>query len=101
MIWDVFRQSAPGEYHTHCGVVHAPDAEMAELYARVQHGRRKRANSLWVVPRSEVHEVDIDSPFRGATDRSYRFATAYAAEPAAEEVAESEVAQREEQEAEE
>ena len=50
MIWEVFRQEAAGDYHAHCGNVHAPDREMALLFAEVQHGRRKPTNSLWVVP---------------------------------------------------
>ena len=91
MIWEVFRQESAGDYHTHCGDVHAPDREMALLYAEVQHGRRKPTNSLWVVPQEEVGEVDTeDATFGGATDKSYRFAQAYDVEPAAEEVEASE-----------
>jgi ring-1,2-phenylacetyl-CoA epoxidase subunit PaaB len=78
VIWEVFRQEEAGEYHTYCGNVHAPDAEMAKLFAQIQHGRRKPTNSLWVVPREEVHEVDTDeATFGGATDKSYRWATTY------------------------
>jgi ring-1,2-phenylacetyl-CoA epoxidase subunit PaaB len=95
MIFEVFRQQEPGEYHTHCGNVHAPDAEMAKLFAQIQHGRRKQTNSLWVVPQRDVHEVDSqETTFGGTTDKSYRFATAYDVQPAAEEVAESEAEQR-------
>ena len=59
MIWEVFRQEENGEYHTHCGNVHAPDREMATQFAAIQHGRRKPTNSLWVVPKEEVAELDI------------------------------------------
>lgn len=98
MIFEVFRQEQPGEYHSHVGNVHAPDAEMAKLFAQIQHGRRKETNSLWVVPQKEVHEVDSDdATFGGTTDKSYRFATAYDVQPAADEVAESEAEQREAQ----
>ena len=91
MIWEVFRQESAGDYHTHCGDVHAPDREMALLYAEIQHGRRKPTNSLWVVPQEEVGEVDTeDATFGGATDKSYRFAQSYDVEPAAEEVEASE-----------
>lgn len=96
MIYEVFRQEEPGDYHTHCGNIHAPDAEMAKLFAQIQHGRRKQTNSLWVVPQTDVHEVDEDdTTFGGTTDKSYRFATAYDVTPAADEVAESEDEQRE------
>ena len=91
MIWEVFRQESAGGYHTHCGNVHAPDREMALLFAEVQHGRRKPTNSLWVVPKPEIGEVDTeDAAFGGTTDKSYRFARTYNVEPAAEEVEESE-----------
>lgn len=92
MIWEVFRQEKPGGYHTHCGNVHAPDAQMAKLFAEVQHGRRKPTNSLWVVPQQEVAEVDAeDANFGGTTDKSYRWAMTYnrVDESFAEEVAES------------
>lgn len=91
MIWEVFRQEQAGDYHTHCGNIHAPDREMALLFAEVQHGRRKPTNSLWVVPQEEVGEVDTeDAKFGGTTDKSYRFARTYNVEPAAEEVEASE-----------
>jgi ring-1,2-phenylacetyl-CoA epoxidase subunit PaaB len=78
MTWEVFRQEKTGAYHTHCGNVHAPDREMAKQFAAIQHGRRKPTNSLWVVPREEIGEIDSeDVAFGGVTDRSYRWATAY------------------------
>ncbi|WP_121740937.1 1,2-phenylacetyl-CoA epoxidase subunit PaaB [Natronorubrum halophilum] len=78
MIWEVFRQEKTGGYHTHCGNVHAPDREMAKQFAAIQHGRRKPTNSLWVVPRDEVGEIDSeDVAFGGTTDKAYRWATAY------------------------
>jgi ring-1,2-phenylacetyl-CoA epoxidase subunit PaaB len=96
VIFEVFRQSAPGEYHTHCGNVHAPDREMATLFAQVQHGRRRPVHSLWVVPRTEVTEVDDeDTAFGGTTDKGYRWAVNYDVAPATEEVADSEAEQAE------
>lgn len=78
MIWEVFRQERPGEYHTHCGSVHAPDREMAKQFAAIQHGRRTPTNSLWVAPREEIGEIDADEvAFGGTTDKSYRYATSY------------------------
>ena len=78
MIWEVFRQEKPGAYHTHCGNVHAPDREMAMQFAAIQHGRRKPTNSLWVVPKDEVGEIDSDDvAFGGTTDKGYRWTTAY------------------------
>ncbi|MFC6963810.1 1,2-phenylacetyl-CoA epoxidase subunit PaaB [Halocatena marina] len=97
MIWEVFRQEAPGKYHTHCGNVHAPDREMALLFAQVQHGRRKPTNSLWVVPKEEIGEVDAEeAEFGGTTDKSYRWVSAYNVDvDFAAEIAESDREQRE------
>ncbi len=78
MIWEVFRQEEQGGYHTHCGNVHAPDREMAKQFAAIQHGRRKPTNSLWVVPKGEIGEIDAeDVSFGGTTDKSYRWAPTY------------------------
>lgn len=97
MIWEVFRQEEAGKYHTHCGNVHAPDREMATMFAQIQHGRRKPTHSLWVVPQTEVSEVDEDdTSFGGETDKSYRWVMAYnRVDPSfAEEIADSESEQR-------
>ena len=92
MIWEVFRQEEAGDYHTHCGNVHAPDAEMAKLFAQIQHGRRKPTHSIWVVPQASVHEVDDeDTAFGGTTDKAYRWAMTYDTDASfAQEIADSE-----------
>ncbi|WP_410767612.1 1,2-phenylacetyl-CoA epoxidase subunit PaaB [Haloferax sp. DFSO60] len=97
MIWEVFRQDKPGDYHKHCGNVHAPDREMALQFAAIQHGRRMRTHSLWVVPQDEVGEISADEAnFGGSTDKTYRWATSYTdIEAAAPEVADSEREQAE------
>ena len=98
MIWEVFRQEKRGDYHQHVGNVHAPDQEMAKMFAQIQHARRMQTNSLWVVPQPEVGEVDTeDTTFGGRTDKSYRWALTYNDIDAsfAEEVADSENEQRE------
>jgi len=98
MIWEVFRQEKPGDYHRHVGNVHAPDRGMAELFAQIQHARRMTTNSLWVVPQDEVSEIDAeDANFGGTTDKSYRWAMTFNRVDAsfAAEVAESEDEQRE------
>jgi phenylacetate-CoA oxygenase PaaH subunit len=57
VIYEVFRQERKGTPFTHAGSVEAPDAEFAEAFAREQYGRRQESEALWVVARSEVHEV--------------------------------------------
>ena len=96
MIWEVFRQEKKGDYHEHCGNVHAPDREMALTFAQIQHARRKPTNSLWVVPKDEIGEVDAENAkFGGTTDKSYRWAMTFNTGAVAEEVAESEHEQAE------
>ena len=98
MIWEVFRKEDPGGYHVHCGNVHAPDHEMASLFAQIQHGRRKPVDNLWVVPQQEITAVDAEeAAFGGTTDKSYRWAMTYTQIDAhfAEEVAASEEEQEE------
>ena len=94
-IWEVFRQEERGDYHTHCGNVHAPDREMALQFAAIQHGRRKPTQSLWVVPQDAVGEVTADEmAFGGTTDKAYRWTMTYNLETRqAEEVEESETEQ--------
>ncbi|WP_332899443.1 1,2-phenylacetyl-CoA epoxidase subunit PaaB [Haladaptatus sp. CMSO5] len=78
MIWEVFRQEKQGGYHTHCGNVHAPDREMALMFAQVQHARRRPTHSLWVVPKDEIGEVDAEeASFGGTTDKLYRWAMTF------------------------
>lgn len=99
MIWEVFRQEGRGKYHTHCGNVHAPDREMALMFAQIQHGRRRPTHSLWVVPKEEIGEIDAEEThFGGTTDKSYRWAMTFNTdENFAEEIAAS---QREQEQAE-
>ncbi|MFC6733066.1 MULTISPECIES: 1,2-phenylacetyl-CoA epoxidase subunit PaaB [unclassified Haladaptatus] len=78
MIWEVFRQEKQGGYHTHCGNVHAPDREMALMFAQIQHARRRPTHSLWVVPKDEIGEVDAEeASFGGTTDKMYRWAMTF------------------------
>lgn len=98
MRFEVFRQASPEDYHEHVGDVHAPDAEMARQFAQVMHARRKPANSLWVVPKAEISEVDADDPgvsMGGTTQKEYRWATNYSTGRMAEEIEESEAEQAE------
>jgi ring-1,2-phenylacetyl-CoA epoxidase subunit PaaB len=96
MIWEVFRQDKKGDYHEHCGNVHAPDREMALMFAQIQHARRKPTNSIWVVPKDEIGELDAENAtFGGTTDKSYRWAMTFNVDTVAEEVADSEREQAE------
>jgi ring-1,2-phenylacetyl-CoA epoxidase subunit PaaB len=62
--YEVFHQDKRGDQHVHVGIVHAPNPEMALLYAKEQYTRRGHTTNIWVVPTSSVfatsyHDSDI------------------------------------------
>jgi ring-1,2-phenylacetyl-CoA epoxidase subunit PaaB len=73
-IFEVFRQERKGQPLQHAGSFHAPDRRFAEVYAREFYARRDESEALWVVPRSEVTELD---GLRSELDRSYRRVDGY------------------------
>jgi ring-1,2-phenylacetyl-CoA epoxidase subunit PaaB len=44
----------------HVGSVHAPNAEMAYLFAKEQYGRRMQTHSIWIVRTSDVVTAEQD-----------------------------------------
>lgn len=73
--YEVFHQAKTGGRHTHVGSVHAPDAEMAYLFAKEQYGRRMATTSLWVVKTSDIFTTENDATlYETATsnDKEYR-----------------------------
>jgi ring-1,2-phenylacetyl-CoA epoxidase subunit PaaB len=58
--YEVLHQAKTGGRHTHVGSVHAPDAEMAYLFAKEQYGRRLTTTSIWVVRTTDVFTVAPD-----------------------------------------
>jgi len=75
--WDsyqVFHQKKRGEQHHHVGIVHAPTAEMALLFAKEQYGRRQKCVNMWVVPTTAVLAFDTEDEdiFASATEKMYR-----------------------------
>ena len=43
--YEVFHQKKRGEQHVHVGVVHAPNPEIALIFAKEQYGRRRVTES--------------------------------------------------------
>jgi len=70
--WEVFRQEKDGDPMRHGGSVMAPDAELATHYAREMFGRRQESVRLWVVRRSDVHDLDDNDLLQPPLDRSYK-----------------------------
>lgn len=77
--FEVFHQKARGGQHIHVGCVHAPNADMALLFAKEQYARRMKCVNLWVVRTANVHASSYDDAdmFEPATDKSYREAFGY------------------------
>lgn len=77
--YEVFHQKSRGEQHIHVGSVHAPNSEMAILFAKEQYARRMKCANIWVVKTADIHatEYDDEDMFQPATDKSYREAYGY------------------------
>ncbi|TAE24634.1 MAG: hypothetical protein EAZ92_13150 [Candidatus Kapaibacterium sp.] len=80
--YEVLHQAKTGGRHTHVGSVHAPNAEMAYLFAKEQYGRRMTTTSIWVVRTTDIFTTDgADEPELYATapsaDKDYRNANAW------------------------
>jgi len=77
--YEVFHQQNRGEQHMHVGIVHAPNADMALLYAKELYARRPKCVNIWVVKTSDVTGTQYEDSdmFDPATDKSYRETEAY------------------------
>ncbi len=75
----VFHQDKRGEQHVFVGIVHAPDSEMALVFAKEQFGRRKKTVSLWVVKSTDVYSFqhEDEDMFATASEKTYREASGY------------------------
>ena len=59
--YEVFHQKKRGEQHVHAGVVHAPDPEMALVFAKEQYGRRLKCANIWVVKTSDIYSLGYEN----------------------------------------
>lgn len=77
--YQVFHQTSRGAQHQHVGIVHAPNPEIALLFAKEQYARRMKCVNLWVVPTRHVFASSYDDSdmFEPAFDKSYREAYGY------------------------
>lgn len=77
--YEVFQQVKRGNHHQHVGSVHAPNAEMAMLFAKEQYCRRGAAVNLWVVKTADVHVTEyLDADiFETSEDKLYRDPNSY------------------------
>ena len=77
--YEVFHQKKRGEQHIHTGVVHAPDPEMALLFAKEQYGRRLKCANIWVVKTSDIYSLGYENEdmFETTPEKTYREAGGY------------------------
>lgn len=77
--FEVFHQKKRGDQHMHVGIVHAPNPEMALLFAKEQYGRRGISVNIWVVKTSNVLTSDYDDSdiFDTVPEKQYREAAGY------------------------
>lgn len=77
--FEVMHQSSRGGQHVHVGSVHAPNADMAILFAKEQYARRMKCVNLWVVRTSAITATSYDDAdmFEPGLDKSYREAYGY------------------------
>ncbi|MEM7035963.1 MAG: hypothetical protein AAF570_03215 [Bacteroidota bacterium] len=77
--FQVFHQKSRGAHHVHVGCVHAPNAEIAMLFAKEQYARRMKCVNLWVVKTAAITASSYEDAemFEPATDKSYREAFGY------------------------
>jgi phenylacetate-CoA oxygenase PaaH subunit len=71
-VWEVFRQEKDGDPMRHAGNVRAPDRELAMHYAREFYSRRNESVRLWVVPRSEITDLNDPDLLQPPLDRSFK-----------------------------
>ena len=63
----------------HVGIVHAPDAGLALMFAKEQFGRRRQTSNIWVVKSSLVLATGYEDQdiFETTPEKTYREASDY------------------------
>jgi ring-1,2-phenylacetyl-CoA epoxidase subunit PaaB len=77
--YEVFHQKKRGDQHVHAGVVHAPDPELALVFAKEQYGRRLHSANLWVVRTADIYSLGYENEdmFETTPEKTYREASGY------------------------
>jgi ring-1,2-phenylacetyl-CoA epoxidase subunit PaaB len=77
--YEVFHQKKRGEQHLHVGIVHAPNPEIALLFAKEQFGRRRITANIWVVNTRDVNasEYEDQDIWDTVPEKTYREASDY------------------------
>lgn len=77
--YEVFEQKKRGTHHMHVGSVHAPNAELAMMFAKEQYTRRGACVNLWVVKTSElfVTQYEDSDIFENTASKLHRDPNSY------------------------
>lgn len=77
--YEVFHQARRGQQHQHVGIVHAPNPEMAILFAKEQYARRGVTANIWVVKSAEVYTTEYEDSdiFETTPEKMHREAGEY------------------------
>jgi len=78
-VYEVFHQEKRGAHHEHVGCVHAPDPQLALVFAKEQFGRRKKCVNLWVVRSADILAFDVEDEdmFANNLEKTYRDASGF------------------------
>lgn len=77
--YEVFEQKKRGTHHMHVGSVHAPNAELAMMFAKEQYTRRGACVNLWVVKTSEIFVTQYEDSdiFENTASKLHRDPNSY------------------------
>ncbi|MGE7773170.1 hypothetical protein ACQKLP_00515 [Chitinophaga sp. NPDC101104] len=77
--FEVFHQEKRGAHHEHVGCVHAPNAQLALVFAKEQFARRKKCVNLWVVRSSDIlaFNAEDEDMFANNAEKTYRDASGF------------------------
>jgi ring-1,2-phenylacetyl-CoA epoxidase subunit PaaB len=77
--YEVFHQEIRGGQPVHVGSLHAPNPEMALLFAKEQYARRAKCVSIWVVRTADIYTIGVDDAdiFETTPEKDYREAKGY------------------------
>ena len=72
--YEVFHQAKKGKQAMHVGIVHAPNHQMALVFAKEQYGRRQTTPDLWVVRTSDVFTLgrELEDIFDTTPEKTFR-----------------------------
>jgi ring-1,2-phenylacetyl-CoA epoxidase subunit PaaB len=78
-VYEVFHQEKRGSHHVHVGCVHAPDPQLALVFAKEQFGRRKKCVNLWVVRSADILAFNLEDEdmFASNQEKTYRDASGF------------------------